>query len=113
MDPIFCAHLIIYFGELNLDIIITSVLTLCNLCVICIKNRFHSFISELCTMIVRTLKMCTDDAGQEQSLVLFKIFLFEYKIISKSVVSLPNRLINSQFPRKEVVDTTVNGKKRV
>ena len=43
------------------------------LCLICNSNRFHSFILKLCIMIVLTLKMCTDDAGPEQSLVL--IFL--------------------------------------
>ena len=73
MCTIFCAHLITYFGVLNLDII-TSTPPLeclnCNLCVICISNRFHSFIFKLCIMIAHTLKMCTDDAGLEQSLVL-------------------------------------------
>ena len=38
---------------------------------VCISNRFHSFIFKLCIMIVHTLKMCTDDAGPELSLVLF------------------------------------------
>ena len=46
-----------------------GVLTLSNLCVNCISNRFHSFIFELCIMIVHTLKMCTDNTGPEQSLV--------------------------------------------
>ena len=41
------------------------------LCVICNSNRFHSFIFKICIMIVHTLKMCTGDAGREQSLVLF------------------------------------------
>ena len=35
------------------------------------SNRLHSFIFNLCTMIVHTLKMCTRDAGPEQSFVLF------------------------------------------
>ena len=76
MHPIFCAHLIIYFGVLNLDIITFTVyttfgvLTLCNLWAICIPNRFHSFIFKLCIMIVYTLKICTNDADPEQSLVL-------------------------------------------
>ena len=48
-----------------------GVLILCSLCVICSSNRFHSFIFELCIMIVHTFKMCTGDAGPEQSLVLF------------------------------------------
>ena len=40
------------------------------ICVICNSNRFHSFIFKLCIVIVHTLKMCTGDAGPEQSLVL-------------------------------------------
>ena len=43
-----------------------GVLTLCNLCVICNLNRFHSFVFKLFIMIVPTLKMCTDNAGPEQ-----------------------------------------------
>ena len=46
-----------------------TLLTLCNLCVI--SSCFHSFIFKLCITIVHTLKMCTSDAGPEQSLVLF------------------------------------------
>ena len=68
MHPIFYAHWIIYFGVLNYTTF--GVLTLCNLCVICISNRFHSCIFKLCIMIVHTLKMCTEDTGPEQSLVL-------------------------------------------
>ena len=45
------------------------------LCVICNSNRFHSFIFKLCIMIVHTLKLCTGDAGPEQSLVLFDIVI--------------------------------------
>ena len=59
------------FGLLNLDII-TSTPLLDYLCVICNSNRFHSFIFKFCIMIVNTLKMCTGDAGPEQSLVLLK-----------------------------------------
>ena len=70
MHPIFCAHLIIYLGVLNSDF---GVLTFCIMCVICNLNRFHSFIFELCIMIIHTLKMCTGDAGPEQILVLFLI----------------------------------------
>ena len=43
------------------------------MCVICNSNRFHSFIFELCIMIVHTLNMCTDNAEPEQSLVLFNV----------------------------------------
>ena len=68
MHPIFYAHLIIYFGVLKLDII-TSTLPL--ECVICISNRFHSFIFEFCIMIVHTFQMGTNDAGPEQSLVCY------------------------------------------
>ena len=70
MHPIFCAYLIIFLGLFNLDII-TSTPPLDYLCVICNSNRFHSFIFKLCIMIVNMLKMCTGDAGPEQSLVLF------------------------------------------
>ena len=42
------------------------------LCAIYNSNRFHSFIFKLCIMIVHPLKMCTDDAGPEQCLVLFQ-----------------------------------------
>ena len=45
------------------------------LCVICNSNRFHSFIFKLCIMIVNTLKMCTGNAGPEQSFVLFHILV--------------------------------------
>ena len=37
------------------------------------SNRFHSFIFKLWIMIVHTLRMCTGDAGPEQSLVLFTL----------------------------------------
>ena len=48
-----------------------GVLMMYNLCVICCSNRFHCFIYKLWIMIVHTLKICTCDAGPEQSLVLF------------------------------------------
>ena len=73
MHPIFCAYLIIFLGLLNLDII-TSTPPLDYLCVICNSNRFHSFIFKLCIMIVNMLKMCTGDAGPEQSLVLLNLY---------------------------------------
>ena len=69
MHPIYCAYLIIFWGLLNLDII-TSTPPLDYLCLIWNSNRIHSFIFNLCIMIVNTLKMCTGDAGLEQSLVL-------------------------------------------
>ena len=50
-----------------------GVLTLCNLCVICNSNRFHSFIFKLCIMIVHTLKMCTGKAGPEQNFLVLLI----------------------------------------
>ena len=70
VHPVFWAYLIIFLGLLNLDII-TSTPLLDYLCLICNSNRFHSFIFKFCIMIVNTLKMCTGDAGPEQSLVLF------------------------------------------
>ena len=54
-------------GLLNLDIIASTP----PLEYLHWMNRFHSFIFKLCIMNVHTLKMCTDDAGPEQSLVLF------------------------------------------
>ena len=68
-------------GLLNLDIItFTSSLEClhCFLCVICNSNRFHSFIFKLCILIVHTLKMCSDKAGPEQSLVLFYSCFFGF-----------------------------------
>ena len=55
---------------------LTSTPLLDYLCVICNSNRFHSFIFKFCIMIVNTLKMCTGDAGPEQSLVLFCLDLY-------------------------------------
>ena len=57
-STLLCLHHLLYF-------------TLYNLCVICSLIQFNSCIFELCILIVHTLKMCTDDAGPEQSLVLF------------------------------------------
>ena len=74
MHPILCAHLIIFLEWLNLDIISVHSLWsayIVYLFVICNSIRFHSFVFKLCIMIVHTLKMFTDDAGPEQSLVLF------------------------------------------
>ena len=53
-------YLIIFLGLMNLDII-TS--TPPFECLHCLFDRFHSFLSKLCMMIVHTLKMCTDYAG--------------------------------------------------
>ena len=65
-------------GLFNLDIIMLHHLWgayIVYFCVICNSNRFHTFIFKLCLMIVNTLKMCTGDAGPEQSLVLFDVDL--------------------------------------
>ena len=51
---------------------IFGVLTLCNLCVICNSNRFHSFMFKLEIIIVHTM-MCTEDTGPEKSLVLLNL----------------------------------------
>ena len=48
------------------------------LCVICNSNRFHSIMFKLCIMIVHTLKMCTEDIGPEQSLILLTFTHVEY-----------------------------------
>ena len=72
VHPIFCAHLIILLQVLNLGIITSTPPLECLHCLfVCNSNIFHSFIFKLCIMIVHTLKMCTDDAGPEQSLVLY------------------------------------------
>ena len=66
VDPMFFAHLIIFLGVLNLDIITsTPPLESLHCLFVCNSNRFHTFIFKLCIMIVHTLKMCTDDAGPE------------------------------------------------
>ena len=86
MHPIFCAHLIIFLGLLNLDIITSTPPLDCLRCLfvcICNSNRFHSFIFKLCIMSVNTLKMCTDDAGPEQSLVLFLFGLICFVPVNK------------------------------
>ena len=71
-----CAHFIIFLGVLNLDIITsTPPLEYLHCLFVCNSNRFHSFIFKLCIMIVHTLKMYTDDAGPEQSFVLFHYML--------------------------------------
>ena len=72
MHPIICAHLIIFLGMLNLDVIKSTLPMECLHCLfVCNSSRFNSFIFKLCIRIVHTLKMCTGDAGPEQSLVLF------------------------------------------
>ena len=69
MHLIFCAHLIIFLGVLNLDIIMSTPPMDRLHCVIC-SNRFDSFIFKLCKMIVHALKVCTGEASPEQSVVL-------------------------------------------
>ena len=71
---LFCAHLIIFCyisWSVNLDIIMSTPPFGCIHCVICSSNRFHSFIFKLSIMIVHTLKTCTSNVVQEQSLVFF------------------------------------------
>ena len=71
MHPILCAHLIIFLELFNLEIIKSTpprIACIVFLCVICNSSRFHSILS---TLLVNTLKICTSDAGQEQSLVSF------------------------------------------
>ena len=48
-------------------------------------------------MIVHTLKMCTDDAGLEQSLVLFKVYFF------KKFFQEPNHSIKRIGSRSELI----------
>ena len=75
VHPILCVHLIIFLGLLNLTLLRLHHLWsayIVYLCVICNSNRFYSFIFKLCITIVHTLKMCTGDAGPEQSSVLFR-----------------------------------------
>ena len=44
---------------------------MCNLCVICNLNRFHSFIFKFCIMIVHTLKMCTGRRSRAEFVLFF------------------------------------------
>ena len=71
VHPIFCAHLIIFLGVFNLYIkffyvyITFGVFTLCNLCVICNSNIFHSFIFKLhndCSHIEDVHRRCRSRA---------------------------------------------------
>ena len=74
MHPIFFAHLIILLDLLHLDLSSLHHILMAYIVYLCVmfnSNRFHSFIFKLCIMIVDKLKICTDDAGPEQSLVLF------------------------------------------
>ena len=67
VHPIFCAHLIIYLGVFNLNISMSTPPLECyTLCVICNSYRYHFFTFKLSIMIVRTLKMCTGDAGPDR-----------------------------------------------
>ena len=74
MNPIFYVH---WSVELIHYYVYTTfgVLTLCNKYVICISDRFLSFIFELCIMSVHTLKMCTDDAGPGRVWAWYKLIL--------------------------------------
>ena len=60
---LFCAHLInifTFFTGVELRHFFPSEMCRgCLVCVICNSNSFHSFIFNLCIMIVHTLKMCT------------------------------------------------------
>ena len=67
---ILCTYINI-FGIVELRHYYLLIAYIVYLCVICSSNRFHSLIFILCIMIGNTLKMCTGDAGPEQSLVLF------------------------------------------
>ena len=53
-----------YYVYTTFGVLTLFILFICNL------NIFHSFIFKHCIMIVHTLKICTGDAGPEQSLVL-------------------------------------------
>ena len=66
---IFCAQKIIFLRVLNI-IRSTPPLECLHCLLFCNSNRFHFFIFKFYIMIVHTLKMCTYDAGPEQSLVL-------------------------------------------
>ena len=76
LHPIFCAHLIIFRECWTWTLLLLHNhhlwrVYIIYVCVICNTNICHSFIFKVCIMIVHTLKMCTCDAGPEQSLVLF------------------------------------------
>ena len=73
MHPIFCTHLIIFLGLLNLDILTSTPPLECLHCLFVCNLKFKQisfFLFKPCIMIVHTLKMCTSNAGPEQSLVL-------------------------------------------
>ena len=76
MHPIFCAHLIIFVGLLNLDISMSTPPLECFHCIFVCNLQFKpiSFLYiQTFIMIVHTLKMCMGEAGSEQSLVLFSL----------------------------------------
>ena len=71
----------LFLELLNLDITSTPPLECLHCLFVCnlqFKPISFLYIFKLCIMIVHPLKMCTDDAGPEQSLVLFSI---KYTII--------------------------------
>ena len=56
---------------MSVDIITSTPPLECLHCLLfCNLNRFHFLYSNFDIMIVHTLKMCTHDAGPEQSLVM-------------------------------------------
>ena len=73
-------HYYVYttFGMLTLFVCVQSV----------IHYRFNSIIFKLCIMIVNTFKMCTGDAGPEQSLVLL-----QFSLISNYFINFMNMQI--------------------
>ena len=67
--------MIIFLGVLNLDIMSTPLLEClhCVICVLSVTQTDFILLYSNCIMIVHTLKMCTSDAGLEQSLISFNI----------------------------------------
>ena len=76
------------------------------LCVISNSNRFHSFIFKLCIMIVHPLKMCTDDAGPEQSLVLLAHVLGAQK--NRLIETVLSSSHNGSFRNRENLQYKIN-----
>ena len=62
------------------------------------SNQFHFFIFKLCIMIVHPLKMCTDDAGPEQSLVLFSLKVVKLHTKSKGNMQAKNQPYTHLLP---------------
>ena len=85
MHPIFCVHLIIFLGLLNLDIITSTPPLECLHCLfVCnLQFRFHSFIFTLCIMMHNDCSPIEDMHRRRRSRAEFGLVLFGLTILSK------------------------------